>query len=196
MLDSDQTEILLVLKDHFPKATDADGPLVWDAVKGYGLDDAIRAVKEHRIEQGKIVTRPDVRRVRTLAATYYRERHPTTGHQTIWQALHAADPFSFDGKNRIADLMLHFGNAWQTVKRDATDERGKSGARATIRYHAHMAFEQEGMTSHDAEVTARDVVELAPGEKVVLASVFKQQQQPETSAAKAKALRQLTAGAA
>ncbi len=196
MRDSDQTEILLVLKDHFPKATDADGPLVWDAVKGYGLDDAIRAVKEHRIEQGKIVTRPDVRRVRTLAATYYRERHPTTGHQTIWQALHAADPFSFDGKNRIADLMLHFSNAWEVVKRDVREDRGRAGARAFIRYHACMAFSQEGMTPADAEATARDCVELKPGEAIVTAGVFKTQQQPETSAAKAKALRQLTAGAA
>lgn len=196
MLEHDQSEILRVLKDHFPKATDADGSLVWDAVKGYGLDDAVRAVKEHRIEQGKIVTRPDVRRLKTLAATYYRDSRPAPTERTIWQQVCGADPFgSSNSTKKTGDLMLHFANAWELVKRECKDARGKAGARAMIMRNASMAFQQEGMSPTDAEQEARQIVELAAGEKIALPSLFHVGTNDVASVAKVAAIRQL-AGAA
>lgn len=184
MYDHDEAEVCSILKDHFPKATDSDASLVWDRVKGYGLPDARSAIEKHRLERGSIIGRPDVARIVTLAAAAYNAGRPVHRERTIREAVigHSTNP--------IGDLMSHFAKAWELVKRDCSDPRGRAGARALILRHASMAFQQEGLSADEAEREARCIVELAEGERIITGAVFKSHEPPANkSAEKAAAIR-------
>src|SRR4051812_824743 len=74
MESTQEVNILCLVREHFSKATDGDGQLVWGDVKGFGFEDAKPAIIEHRREKGAQAWRPDPRRVKALAATYFRDR--------------------------------------------------------------------------------------------------------------------------
>lgn len=189
----DMERVCELVKLHFTKATTADAELTWEQVRGYGLGDAEHAIKTHRIECGKFASRPDISRIRVLAATEYRNRRPPPKNETIWESVCKPLPLTYPGKDRVADLILHFTTAWDTVKASDNGDRGRAGGRAYICGAARRAFVEEGMPDADAEATARWVVELGERDTVNLSPLLNAiPPAPETSGPRAAAMQILS----
>src|SRR5205085_11775477 len=120
-----QVNILCLVREHFSKATDGDGTLVWEDVKGYAFDDARRAIVEHRREKGGQAWRPDPRRIKALAATFFNERRRSDYAFRNIDAIRRADK---DGSLRdLSDeraILTHYRRCWEAVKASGADEIG------------------------------------------------------------------------
>jgi hypothetical protein len=189
MLDTSKTDVFRLIKEHFSKATDGDGPLVWDSVKGLDYRDAERAIKEHRREKGAQAWRPDINRISFLAHTYHRDRqHSKFKTERIVDAVrryalnHGDTRFEVKAyatdRDQLQDdvrvLMVHFTDSWAQVQAsELATPFGKQGARAYLLNHARRAFTEIGMSERDVEEYARNCVGLEPGEVLNLRSVFK-----------------------
>jgi hypothetical protein len=189
MMLNDKPAILGLLKDCFSKATDGDGQLVWDDVKGYALADAERAIKEHRREKGAQAWRPDINRIRSLAAMYHNNRARDNFRQTrVVDDIRRAFP---QGTHNVPDCVVivnYFASAWLELQQSGATEHGRESVRALIMNHCRNALTQVGIIPTDADEQAREVVELAPGEKIVKRSIFKPIPEPQEKWEAVKAL--------
>ena len=169
--------IMICVSEHFSKSTDADCRIVWEDVKGYGFEDAERAITEHRREKGAQAWRPDPRRIKSLAASYYRERQ-----RTRWNAVRTVDHLRRE--NPSAELLAglpdleaieaHFTHAWGLVEHESEpDSIGRNAARAFILLGARHVFEEIGVERAEADRRARECVDLMPGEKIPHRALFK-----------------------
>lgn len=181
MLLSEKGFILTLVKEHFHKATDGDGSLVWESVKGLDIQDAEKAIVDHRLEKGAVAYRPDVRRISQLGHANRNERlrqnyrHEKVVEFVQRQARQNGDS-RFEGEP-VAALLLHFSEAWGVVKdQQGTSEYGTTGARAYILSHARKAFTEIGMDEKAAIDHARQCVELAAGETITMNPLFKGQE--------------------
>lgn len=176
MLLSEKADILAIVKSHFSKATDGDGELMWEQLKGFEFMDSKRAIEAHRIEKGERAWRPDLKRVVFLAASYRNDRRKAVKERIVdfirREARRSGDDRFGPSEDDKTVLMLHFGEAWQLTS-DVADDDGRNAARAYILLHARMAFGEIGMSLEDAEAHARDCVGLQPGEKIMKAKMFK-----------------------
>lgn len=186
MYDNDKLTLMVTLKEHFSKATDGDAELMWQDLRGYDLADAKRAIEEHRREKGAQAWRPDLKRLRQLAAEFRNARRRNTyANERIIDVVRRAAGMKGDtryaGMGDVPALTLHFAGAWERVKEDAQDDRGRYFIRAMIFSHAMRGFSEVGLTDTEAEEVARECVDLAKGEKIIRQSLFKASEQPPTS---------------
>jgi hypothetical protein len=168
-----EVNILCLVKEHFSKATDGDGKLVWEDVKGYGYEDARRAIIEHRREKGSQAWRPDLGRVKALASTYFRDRR-----RDRWNNCRVVDYHRQNDKtgilHELPDLEAveaHFTNCWADVEQ-RTEGFGRDIARAYILNGARMAFRELGLVEAEVERRSRECVNLKPTEKIPRKALF------------------------
>lgn len=181
MESSQQTNVLCLVRENFSKATDEDGRLVWDRVKGYGFDDAREAIREHRVEKGAQAWRPDIRRIASIAAARHngrmRDRHAARPvHKQIAQD--RPDLADLDAASRVVTF---FEEAWEHAKEAAAPDLAWA-ARAMIFAHCRRALQEANV--EDADVLARATVEAGPGERLaetVSQAILNRPKAPDTS---------------
>lgn len=184
MDDFHKVAVMGAVLEHFHKATDADARITWDDVKGYGYEDAQRAIEEHRREKGSQAWRPDPRRIKALAASYYRERQ-----RDRWDAERTIDylrrqPESARMLHGLPDaeaIEAHYTTAWGMVESSTEEGIGRNVARSYILGGARQAFVQIGLNDAEAERRARECVELSPGEKIPRSPLFREPPKPQTA---------------
>jgi hypothetical protein len=181
----EKPNVLILVRDHFSKATDSDGLLVWEDCKGYGFEDAERAIVEHRREKGSQAYRPDPRRIKSLAASYHHDRQRTRWNKERTIDLLRREQPSAEYLHGLPDMEaieMHFTHAWGMVEA-ATESAsiGQNAARSFILLGAREAFTQIGLTDAEADRRARECVDLKPGEKIPRKPLFKEMEQPDTS---------------
>ena len=203
MYENDRLTLMVALKEHFSKATDGDAELMWQDLRGYDLADAKKAIEEHRREKGAQAWRPDLKRVRQLAAGFRNaKRRSNYANERIIDGVRREAGMKGDtrfvGVPDVAALTTHFAGAWDRVKEDADNEQGRTSIRALIFNHAKRGFAEVGMTDTEAEELARECVDIARGERIVTRSVLKSPEPAPTSwdAIKSLALVEGKAGAA
>lgn len=169
MEETCKVKILALVKDHFSKATDSDGLIVWDDVKGYGYDDARRAIEDHRREKGSMAYRPDPRRVRALAATYHRERvRKASARVRVIDWIRRED----DHRATLHDLadaeaiVAKYRMAYDNLVASECDPIGFGIARAYIRSHAAAALREIGVPDADVIRDSGFCAGLEPGERL------------------------------
>lgn len=203
MYENDKLTLMVTLKEHFSKATDGDAELMWQDLRTYDLPDARKAIEEHRREKGAQAWRPDLKRLRQLAAQYRNERKRTSyANERVIDGVRRDAGMSGDtryvGMGDVAALTLHFVGAWDRVREDADNDQGRTSIRALIFNHAKRGFTEVGLTATEAEELARDCVGIAKGEKIITRAVFRSPEEPQTSweAIQAIAREEVKAGAA
>lgn len=191
---SHKTQILMSVKAHFSKATEGDGELVWEDVKGYSLQDAIDAIVAHRRECGKQAWRPDPKRVKQIAFNSHRERQRAKfAGQRIVDGIRMTGQEAYYGKGEAEVILLHFSACWKAVKESGAPENGIRAAKAYIYNHAKRAAMEIGENEQNAEEFAREIIGLAVGEKIMrapaaMADTFQKEESIKTSWEQLKAL--------
>ncbi len=170
MLDSDRERLIGLLRIHFTAASEGDLLLAWKDLRRFALNIAECAIEEHRRERGAAAWRPDLNRLKSLAwEKHSAKKREEAKHERIidfCRKSYAAD-HAFYGLNDRAYLTLHFRRSWEAVQMNPTaDAKSKQQVRALIMNHATTAFEELGDTNAIAIETARDVVDLEPGQKI------------------------------
>lgn len=186
---SQEINVLCLVKEHFSKATDGDGKLVWDDVKGYGFEDARKAIVEHRREKGERAWRPDPRRIKALASSYFRDRQRERwDSETVIGFLRRNDKTGLlQGLPDAEAIEAHYSSAWEGMTVD--DGIGKNVARSYILNGARLAFGEIGMEKSEADRRARQCVGLKEGERIPRRSLF--QPEPEKPKTSHEALKEL-----
>ncbi len=186
MYESDKLTLMVSMREHFNKATDGDGEILWMDLRGYDLADAKKAIEEHRREKGAQAWRPDPKRVKQLAAEYRNtRRRKNYANERIIDGVRR--DAGMNGDQRYVDvgdvpaLLLHFADAWNVVKAQADTDHGRMSIRALIFNHAKRGFAEVGLSDTEAEEMARDCVELSKGERIVTKHVFKTPEPSGTS---------------
>lgn len=77
------------------------------------------------------------------------------------------NPKRYFGMGNAAVITDHFQQAWDHLKIEVPDGKGKESARAMIYSHAKNAAMALGETEVSAEEFARGIVELPAGEKIM-----------------------------
>lgn len=193
---NDNLGVALKIREHFSKATDGDCNLIWEDVKGYELADAKKAIEEHHREKGAQAWRPDPKRIKQLCAGYRNARLRAQSKEEkvvdwLKRTARKSGDSRFEGLGDVAALMLHFSECWTDVAAQDVDERGRQGIRAMILNHATRAFGEVGLSDDEAAEMARGIVELKDGQRIMLSSVLKSPELPDTSSF--TALKQLAA---
>ena len=185
---SDQTDVFLLVKEHFTSASEGDALLVWEAVKGYDLDDARAALVQHRTELGTRAWRPDINRVRGIAHSRYRERRRVRlGNLRAVDEIRRQNPAAYPpDMGDIPVILAHFGNTWATVEADPKagehDAAGRVAVRVYVLSACRRALAECGVSEADADAEARTIVGLEPGEKVIRVRLFQDMPPPGQTA--------------
>jgi hypothetical protein len=173
MYEHEKLNLMVAMKEHFNKATDGDGEILWADLKFYDLADAKRAIEEHRREKGAQAWRPDPARVKSLAAKYRNDRRRANyADERIIDSVRKTAVINGDTSlcgDDVAGLTLHFSRCWAETKKKANTDHGRNSIRALIFNHAKHGFGEVGLSQSEAEGLARDCVELANGERIMLA---------------------------
>jgi hypothetical protein len=181
---TDQKEVLALVREHFSGATDGDGPLVWNAVKGYDLADVRNALEQHRTEQGSNAWRPDINRVKALACNRWRDRYRDRQDALrIVDLIRRQNPTAYPPDvGDIPAVLAYFGRAWADVEADAADGPGRVAARVYILAHCRRALTELGISPAEADAEARTIVVLEPGERVMRVRLFQEMPLPGQTA--------------
>jgi hypothetical protein len=175
---TDQKEVLALVREHFGGATDGDGPLIWDAVKGYDLADARHALVQHRTELGSKAYRPDITRVKGIAHGRYRDRcRQRAGSLRIVDEIRRLAPMTYPpDMGDIPVILAHFGRTWAAVEADpkagANDAPGRVAVRVYVLSACRRALAECGVSDAEADAEARSIVGLDPGERVMRVRLF------------------------
>jgi len=177
---SDQKEVLALVREHFSGATDGDGPLIWNAVKGYDLADVRLALVQHRTELGSKAYRPDINRVKGIAHGRYRDRcRKRAGNLRIVDEIRQAAPLKYPpDMGDIPVILAHFGSTWADVEADpkagAHDAAGRIAVRVYVLAACRRALVELGVSPAEADAEARTIVGLSPGERVMRVRMFRE----------------------
>lgn len=173
-MEADNCKLVMdTCSQHFSKATDADLRLIWDRVKGYSLDDAIKAIEQHRIEKGSQAYRPDIQRIASLAANSFRNRQTATRpKQRIVDILRGNNPYAAADDADV--IQQHYSECWRDVEGLGDPSLpGSAIARAYIMNGARSALIEIGWEHAEADRMAHLIVGLEPGVKIPKQDVLK-----------------------
>ena len=176
-----EVDVIGLVQQHFNRASPADAALIWNAVKGYGFDDARLAIEKHRIESGTR-TRPDIARIRQLAAgTYVNRGAAARAKVRVVDELRQMEPKYHELSDKDV-IIAHFGGCWGDLEANKSlDHRGVAIVRAFIMSSARRSCQELSMPEKESDDLAHELVGLKPGQKIPQQGIWENKSDAKTS---------------